>query len=372
MNRYLNKYTISIVLLFTTLFYIHKRESFITQDVTLQSSNRNVNPSTFITTLNGKCKDDNCRLSVSITETVKNIIRKEGIEYTIKNMVKYPHLYETKKGDYVFIWKKTNKDDYFMLYHTDENIHNSVTYESDKKLLKICPTGHCKLTDVIHTMTVFADENEKGFVEYIWYDTVTKEEVLKRSYIEKVRNISTENNNETIYIGSGSTVNRTYTPTDYNTLTVNITFYFLFLLLWYVSNIDELLNKSITNTIFACVVLLKCIYMIHVRKHIINIEDQVNMNTRLDQVGGILTGLTLSLSLFFRAFLDIKFNRNIAKKILYLYTLSFICAIASLLHVPSERRLEIVQLKYNIKNEFLYLTSIFFTLSIIGITYHFK
>jgi len=112
--------------------------------------------------------------------------------------------------------------------------------------------------------------------------------------------------------------------------------------------------------------------MINIRERIIHIQDQESINTRLDQIGGILAGLTLSLSLFFRAFLDIKFDRHVAKHILYLYTLSFIFAIASLLHVPSERSLKILQIKYNIKNEFLYLTSIFFTLSIIGITVHFK
>lgn len=364
MNTYLNKYTISIVLLFPTLFYIYKRERRIEHE--------NINPDTFITTLNNKCDEDNCRMSVSLTETVKNTIMKEGLQHTIKNMTKYPHLYETKKGDYVFIWNKTNKGDYFMLYHTNEIIHNSLTYESDKKLSKICPTEHCKLTDVIHTMTLFADDNEKGFVEYIWYDSITKEEVLKRSYVEKIRNITTDNKNETIYIGSGSTVERTHTPTDYNALTINIVFYFIFILLWYSSNIDELLNNTISNIIFACVILLKFIFMINIHKQIISIHDQDNMNTQLDQVGGILAGLTLSLSLFFRAFLDVKFNRNIAKNILYLYTLSFIFAIASLLHVPSERSLETLQIKYNIKNEFLYLTSIFFTLSIIGIAFHFK
>jgi hypothetical protein len=369
MNIYCNKYTISIFVLLCTLLYIHTREQLIETE---NNHTSQVNPDKFIPTFNNECVEDNCRLSVSITETVKNIIIKEGLENTINNMKKYPHKYQTKKGDYVFIWKKANKEDYFILYHTNDNINNSITYESDKKLIDVCPTGNCNLTKVIHTMTLFADDNDKGFVEYIWYDSITKEEVLKRSYVEKIRNISTGNTNETIYIGSGSTVELTYNPTDYTTLLINVIFYIVFLLLWYSTNIEHILNITIANTIFTIIIVLKFIYMINIHKHVISIKDQELLNTQLNQIGGILAGLTLSLSLFFRAFLDIKFDRRIAKNILYLYTLSFIFAIASLIHVPSKNTLQMLQIKYNIKNEFLYLTSIFFTLSIICITFNFR
>lgn len=348
----MNKYVYSIILLIVYPFIIQ----YIYNNKDGSKSNQ-------------ICDDNECEKAISLVRSIKNSIIHNGLTETLKHMKQYPHTYE-KEG--IYIWEKRN-DANVILYHKNHELFNLFTYEANQALSKVCPENKCDLNKITLHLNEFADAQNNGFTQYTWYNNNTKEYIGKKSYVEKIQNIYEDNINKTIYISSGFEVKNHTNEIDYANAWIQICSYIIFVVLWYIVNIDKLLNPSdiLSNGVFWAIIILKYIKLFYVHKNTIHMQDQEKLNSRLDQIGGILAGLTLSISLFFRAFLNISFDRKIAKQVLLLYTISFIFAILSLMHVPTKHTIQNLQIKYYIKNEFLYLTSIFFILSIISISLYF-
>jgi len=338
----MNKYIFSILLL-------------IIYPVLIQYlfSKKNINPT--------NCREYECKKSVYVVETIKNSIIKHGLNHTIQRM---EQLIQTNY-DNIYIWEKKNNN-YFILYHENSALKNKFTPEANRTQAKTCP----KITT---HLTKFVDTQNNGFTQYNGYNDIAKEFTVYKAYTDKINNVYDENINKTIYISSSFIKNENKNEIDYNKLYIQILSYIMFIILWYTLDNDELLKPSyfLSQFIFWIIVTLNFIKLLNIRKHTTHIVDQEKLNDKLDKIAGILAGITLSISLFFRAFLDIGFDRKIAKHILILYTISFIFAILSLIHVPTKLTLNNLQIKYYIKNEFLYSTCIFFILSIISISLHF-
>lgn len=316
-----------------------------------------------------QCHEDECVKSISLVDSIKNSLIKHGLNHTIQHIDQH----KRTNNENIYIWeKKTN--DFLILYHENHALENHFSYEANRLLAKTCPDNKCDIHKITTHLTEFVDTKNNGFTQYNWYDDVSKKNIIKKSYTDKVNNIYNNNANKTIYISSNFTSNQSDNEINYTKLSIQIISFILFIVLWYLLDIDTLLKSKyyLSTYIFWAIIAVNFIKLLNVKKYQIHIIDQEKLNNRLYQNAGILAGLTLSISLFFRAFLNIGFDRKIAKHILLLYTISFIFAIFSLMHVPMKHTLHNLQTKYYIKNEFLYLTCFFFVLAIVSISLHFQ
>lgn len=334
------------------------------------------NPKELNSVVKDLCKDDHCFTSISITTLVRDMITTNGLENTINAMVAQPEKYQTYKGDYVFIFRKIPDEEnggYKALYHSHKGIHDKPTLEANKNMLETCPSGKCDVVKVIRKIGDFTNEHKQGFLEYVWYDPVTNDTIVKRSYVEKIDNLKYKDEVIPVYIGSGYTLKQENTQVDYNSLIIYIITYLVFISLWNILEVSELLRDApmLKNGVFIVVTMIFAVMVLAGKKRIVNIDDQEDALQKRVVVGGILSGLTLSLSLFFRAFVNIGMNSN-TKRILRLFTAGFIGAILTLIDVPTERTFENVLIKTQVKNSLILITTIFFTLSVLSIIINFK
>jgi hypothetical protein len=108
------------------------------------------------------------------------------------------------------------------------------------------------------------------------------------------------------------------------------------------------------------------------KKRRVLIEVQEKNLEKVILAGGILAGLTLSLSLFFRAFVNVGIKKDISVRILKLFTVGFIGAILTLNDIPTERNFKNILVKTQIKNNFIFIASIYFVVSVLAIIINFK
>ena len=371
-------HTISVVSVVLALVYIISK-SKVKSRKALKEMNTyplSSNPKEVNNVVKNICKDDNCFTSISITTLVKDMITTNGLENTINAMIANPKKYQTYKGDYVFIFRKIDDEEnggYKALYHSHQGIHDETTLQANKNMLATCPSGKCDVVKVIRKIGDFTNEHGRGFLEYVWYDPVTNDTIVKRSYVEKIDNLKYKDETIPVYLGSGFTLKEENTTVDYNSLLIYVSTYIIFLLLWNALEVGELLKDApmLKDGFFLVVTLIFGVMILAGKKRIVNIDDQEEALQKRVVVGGILSGLTLSLSLFFRAFVDIGLDHN-TKRILRLFVAGFIGAILTLLDVPTERNFENVLIKTQIKNSLILITTIFFSLSVLSIIINFK
>lgn len=348
MKSILNKYVVSLCLLgiiISRVYINNQKQHEKTEFIEYPRKQDSIEFNAFLHT---KC-NDYCRLALSQVYDLKNIISEKGLIDTINIIHKQPSHFETESGNQFIIWTKTNKK--------IDVLYNSQDYDTSESLEK---------------MSSFVDHHEKGFLDYEWYSHKNKRTYKKRAYIEKVFNLPKDNVHNTVYISSIFTLHNQNQDSILYSVIVSILFYLTFMFLWYILDIDTLLeNQYLSLCIFSVVLLLKLVNLTTIHKYSMNVNDQEKMISHIDQIAGILAGLTLSLSLFFRAFLNSGFQKQIAKKLLLLYTISFIFAIVSLTHINIDRTFENLQFQYDVKTELLHLTSIFFIISVLGITIHY-
>lgn len=323
------------------------------------------------------CETDNCFTSMSITKLVKDMIHKNGLEYTINSMLAEPKKYQTYKGDYVFIFRKIKDEKnggYKALYHSHPGIHGLPTLQGNKNMLKTCPSGKCDVVKVIREIGNFTNEHNNGFIDYTWYDPVTKDTIIKRSYVEKLKDINYRGDNIPLYIGSGFTMKDVKENLDITLLIINIISFIIFVLLWNMLDIEFLLKTSpmVKNVFFIVVSFLFSTMILSSKKRRVLIEVQEKNLEKVILAGGILAGLTLSLSLFFRAFVNVGVRKDISVRILKLFTVGFIGAILTLNDIPTERNFKNILIKTQIKNNFIFIASIYFVVSVLAIIINFK
>jgi len=144
--------------------------------------------------------------------------------------------------------------------------------------------------------------------------------------------------------------------------------------LWNILNIESLLKSSpyVKNIFFIIVTIIFSIMILKSKESIVKVEIQENRLEKRVIAGGILAGLTLSLSLFFRAFVNVGLEKDVSIAILKLFTVGFIGAILTLNDIPSERNFKNILIKTHIKNNFILISSIYFILSVLAIAINFK
>ena len=370
---------IAYILIGISLIYIFydTMESVIHTNQKIKKHKLHDNPDNMNDLIKKLCKDDNCFTSMSITKLVKDMIHKNGLEYTVNSMIAEPKKYQTYNGDYVFIFRKIDDEKnggYEALYHHHPGIHGVPTLEANKNMLDTCPSGKCDVVNVIREIGDFTNKNRHGFLDYTWYDPITHDTVIKRSYVEKLNNINYKGENIPIYIGSGHTLKAERDNIDKSLLLINIFSFLLFMFLWNILNIESLLKSSpyVKNIFFIIVTIIFSIMILKSKESIVKVEIQENRLEKRVIAGGILAGLTLSLSLFFRAFVNVGLKKDVSIAILKLFTVGFIGAILTLNDIPSERNFKNILIKTHIKNNFILISSIYFILSVLAIAINFK
>ena len=115
------------------------------------------------------------------------MIKKYGLEKTIRLKRSDRKKFTTNKGEYAWIhfYNKELKE-YAFLYHNKPGLDNKNMTNSQIVVQKVCPPGKCVLDELIHRLTLMCDKFGRGFDEYEWFDPKTNENIIKRTFIQKV------------------------------------------------------------------------------------------------------------------------------------------------------------------------------------------
>ena len=207
----------------------------------------------------------------------------------------------------------------------------------------------------------FADKHGEGFYVYNWYSPINKEIIKKRTFVKKIENVKTQFGKQPIYIGSGSTIVDERKKVFMKTVMVYAVNAIIFISLWYVLRVDELMKASIlSDVIFYTImgVFVFNIWMYHRSvEQIRNIEEKYANTT---QVSVATAGIGLAMSLFFYKLLTIK-EKDTSNQSTRLLSVSIMLSLLSFVEVKLEKSEENLHIKTVLKQS-LHLSSIGFLL----------
>ena len=329
----------------------------------------------YIHSLKENCNTDGCLLSISITNLVVELIEKKGLKETVNILKANPKKYQTYKGDYVFIFspvKEKSLGGMINIYHPNKGLHNTDAITGEKEIHKTCPADKCPYVWNLKKMGDFIKKYKEGINIYSWYDNRTKDMVIKRSYVKRLENVEWKGKKITLMIGSGETILHQENQNDYTSLVIHSLKLFAFLFLWKFLQLSILFSNIpvIKNLIFTVLVFIQFVILYNTKKRDVTLATREKELSRVLTVGGLFAGMTLSISVFFRALLssgDIEFEFGSEKKILYVFATAFVFSILIINRYPSQNTTQNLLIKSQIKNSLVFLTSFLFCVAIIGI-----
>jgi hypothetical protein len=300
-----------------------------------------------------------------MVQYVKSLIQNSGLNKTVNYMRNNRDIFTTSKGEYVFIYSYDEKNkQFYYIYHHYDVLDKKNQIDAQNALNKTCPEEFCPLAKILKELTSFADKNT-GFFEHKWFNPKTKDIIVKRTYVNTIKNIKTKiKKKATIYIGSGATIESKESEIDVINTLISAFITILFLILWKYLNIDELFKTSITNIIFYTVLIVNLYNLFNSNfelRAIDKIEDEHNTIT---QTSISLAGLGLALAFFFSEVLHNK-DKNVIKNSIKLLSLSIVFSLLSFIKLKNKINSKNLSRKVEIKNGFLLNSVIFIIISLI-------
>ena len=332
------KYFITIILVgITSIVTIlkTKRINKINRDKDVDTSIKFKDNLSMIEQIKKKCNNDDCFMSYSMVQFTINMINKYGLERTIELKRADRKKFTTNTGEYVLIhfYNKELKE-YFFLYHAKPGLDNQNMINSQIAVEKVCPRGKCVLQELIHRLTLLCDKYGRGFDEYEWFDPKTDENIIKRTFIEKLRKLNLKGETIDIYVGSGATIKKKEFKINYvNFIIIIINVIFILVLIWKYLEIDNFFDKFPGHK-------LNYIYYLFVFYYLYNltqstqiskkIDDAINELNSINDLSIKLAGIVLAVCFFLLYILEKRPNHQ--KRVCLLFvTISIVFALFSFL-----------------------------------------
>lgn len=365
------KYLITILLLVVTIVYtilITKRINKKERDENTDTSIRFKDNLSMIQEIKKNCNNDDCFMSYSMVQFIINMVKKYGLEKTILLKRSDRKKFTTNKGEYVWIhfYNKELKE-YVFLYHAKTGLDNQNMINSQIAVEKVCPKGKCVLQELIHRLTILCDKYGRGFDEYEWFDPKTDENIIKRTFIEKVKKVKFKGETIDIYVGSGATIKKKESKINYvNFIIIIINVLFILVLIWKYLEIDNFFDKFPGHK-------LNYIYYLFVFYYLYNLTQSTQISKKIDEaineLNSIndlsikLAGIVLAVCFFFSYILEKRPNEQ--KRVCLLFvTISIVFALFSFLSygigIKSVRKINMI---VEIKSVFISNSVIFLVLA---------
>lgn len=299
----------------------------------------------FTETMRDECLKDDCLLAYSLVKQGINRIEKEGLKEFLRELNFDQDVFKTGSGDYIFIYKENEdkvekwRGNNYAIYGGTAITDKKFVDESQESLDEVCGVGKCSLHTSMKRMVEFTEDNELGgFVDYYWFDIETNDVIVKRSYIQRVKDIEYEGKKINIYIGSGFTLKFE----DENQSIIGVIIQFLNIVLfgvffWYFNMSNLIDNKIIMSAFFYFVVLFQVLYLNYVTTSTSTLDESIK---HLDEITATSTTLV-----FISLIITIHFG--VIKKLdllaIELFILGFIFAILSTLRYSQNTNMDEVQ-----------------------------
>ncbi len=241
----------------------------------------------FLNDINDYCPSakNDCLLSYNITDYAYKYIKEYGLDDYLDKVTRKSKVFQTDK-EYVFIWKdneieeENNKGNMFSVYHVSPIIHQNYASNAKIKLEEKCGKGKCDVVKIMKQIKEVSDKYENGgFIEYYWFDVVSQETVVKKSFVIKIKDVEYKGKKTNLYIGSGHTVKKAGQELDFFKL--NLLFFncLLFVSMWIFFNINATLkSKTLTSIILIFSVVYLSSLMLdsyHLEYSISEYEEQI-------------------------------------------------------------------------------------------------
>ena len=212
----------------------------------------------FLNDINDYCPiaKNNCLLSYNITDYAYKYIKEYGLDDYLDKVTRKSKVFQTDK-EYVFIWKdneieeESKKGNMFSVYHVSPIINQNYASNAKIKLEEKCGEGKCDVVKILKQIKEVSDKYENGgFIEYYWFDVVSQETVVKKTFVIKIEDIEYKGKKTNLYIGSGHTVKKGDQELDFFKLNLLFINSLLFITVWIFFNMKTALkNKTLTYTI---------------------------------------------------------------------------------------------------------------------------
>ena len=347
-NKYLFVIVISIIVLIIKIYQFGsriKKEKNKTELNGIQHSNKFI----FIKNVKDKCNNDDCHLSMNLVYYITNLIKKHGLKKTLQEMRSDKNAFTTSKGEYVWIHRCNKKKECFFIYHYHDKLDNKNMKNAQIGMNKTCSEENCPVGKIITDLTKFSDTYGEGFYEYKWFDPITNDIIIKRSFISKLEKIKTQfSDDDTIYIGSGATVETRTSKLDIILISIFFINIIIYIFFWKYLNIDYHFNSIISNIVFYCVILFNLFNLYNIKLESRNIKSvqEDYINTKNSAIS--LSGLGLAIS-FFLSKIFLNKNPIIIKNAIKMLSFAIISSLLSFIDITNEDTARNISRKNEIK-----------------------
>lgn len=291
-----------------------------------------------------------CLLSHNITDYAYQHIKKYGINNYLDKVTRKSKVFQTDK-EYVFVFKENenseenDKGNMLNVYHVSPLIYKKYTDWSTVKLEEKCGKGKCDLLKIMRQIKEASDNYENGgFIEYYWFDVVSQETIVKKSFVRKVKDVEYEGKKTNLYIGSGHTVKKASRSIDELKLNILLINVLLFILMWYYFDISKSLkNKRLSYTIL----IFSTIYLSSLMFD--SYKNEFSSSTYNTHIYNIMTSAQVMATFIGSIIIYLKlFNMKYDQILFKLLVVSLIFTLISAIYYSS-RDVETVKLVYLLK-----------------------
>ena len=343
---------LTIVFLYFYLYNTNIKKKISNNDDNIIINNDLIN---FNKNIHNKCKNiDDCYLSVYFVNYISDMIQKYGLDKTI-NYIKFnKNNFVTDNNEYIWIHTKNNNNIKY-LYHFYNFLDGKTIYKNNI------------MFNTLNKISVLSDKYISGFFEYKWFDVKTNEDIFKRTYIKKLKNIKNKN----IYVCSGSTIHTRIPNVDILSILLSFVNIFIFIIIWFVFNIEKNINNLISsNIIFFSIIIIfiiNIIYNDYTYNYTSDNMEQDYINITNISVG--LSSLGIGMGLFFSRILN-KYKKNVVKNSIKFLSISIIFSILSYININSDKNPLNINRKIVFKNGLLINSVIFLIITLIYIYFN--
>lgn len=363
------KYLVACVLLFVVIgIYAYRFKTVNkTQSHKVDTITDN-NMFKFMTKISKKCEPKNtCLVSYNQVQYIKNLIKEKGLEKTIKYLRGNGEDFKSDSGEspFIFHYDKDSKE-FIFTYHSSDSLHNKNMKEVQKIVNKTCEESACPAKKTFSKLAQFSSEYGKGFYEYKWFQPKTKDIVIKRTFIEKVKVSAKKDTDKDydeikhIYIGSGSTIQQKKSEIDIKGVAIIIGHIFIFMLFWKLMGIDTLLDTYYPFLIFLSVLLLHLFNLVNTSLEVKTIDKADTEFNNLSAISISFASLGFACFMFLSRVLARKPSK-IVKGAYKLLVVSISFSLLSFVNYKLKRNSSNIVAKIEVKNGLL-INSIVFLL----------
>ena len=386
------KYLLGVALLFVVLvIYIYRFRKVNQKQSKTVDTITDKNMLKFMTKISKKCKPKNtCLVSYNQVQYLKDLIQEKGLKKTIKYLRGNPEDFKSDSGEspFIFHYDKESKE-FVFTYHSSDALHNKNMKEVQKVVNKTCEEKSCPVKKTFTKLAQFSSEYGKGFYEYKWFQPKTKDIVIKRTFIEKVeisegiipkkikntgkkgkgkeekknkpQSIIDNGGINTIYIGSGSTVQEQKSEVDIKGVIIIIGHIFVFMLFWELMGIDTLIDIYYPSLIFIVVL---CLHLFNLANTSLETKTIDKADTEFNNLSAIsisFASLGFACFMFISRVLSDK-PPKIVKNAYKLLVVSISFSLISFINYKLKRNSSNIVAKIEVKNGLL-INSIVFLLT---------